>query len=179
MKRHVLCLAACLAAVFTLGASAADVVLSSKNTTITFEGTKPNGKHEGGFKNVSGTASFSAGDPATLKLSVDIDMESLFADNPKLTAHLKSPDFFGVKSNPKSKFVSTKIEKAGDSYKVTGDLTMCGQTKSITFPAQITAAGDALSLASKFAIDKTQWGMVYGKGKIDDQVKLSVTVNAK
>lgn len=179
MKRQVFLVAALTAVVTAVGAGAAEIALTGKNTTITFVGTKPNGKHDGGFKEVSGTASFTAQDPASLKLNVVIDMESLFADNPKLASHLKSPDFFGIKSNPKSKFVSTKVEKAGDGYKVTGDLTMCGQTKAVTFPAQITTSGDALTLASKFAIDRTQWGMTYGKGKIDDEVKLSVSVNAK
>jgi polyisoprenoid-binding protein YceI len=105
-------------------------------------------------------------------------MNSLFADNPKLTNHLKSPDFFSVKSNPKAKFVSTRIEKSAGGYQVTGDLTLCGQTKAVTFPAAITVGADTLTLASKFTIDKSQWGMNYGRGKIDDTVTLAVTIKA-
>jgi polyisoprenoid-binding protein YceI len=56
---------------------------------------------------------------------------------------------------------------------------MCGQTKSITFPATIGVGPDGLTLTSKFSIDRTQWGMTYGRGKIDNQVALSVSVNAK
>src|SRR5271165_4206451 len=91
--------------------------LTGKNTTITFTGTKPGGKHDGGFKELTGTATVQGNDPTTLKVSLEIDMESLYSDNPKLTGHLKSPDFFGVKSNPKAKFVSSKVEKAGGAYK--------------------------------------------------------------
>src|SRR6202011_1457450 len=43
--------------------------LTGKNTKIEFIGTKPNGKHDGGFEKVTGTASAS-GDAATLKLEV-------------------------------------------------------------------------------------------------------------
>src|SRR5438874_646488 len=159
--------------------SADDFSLSSKNTTVSFVGTKPGGKHDGGFKELTGSASIDNKDPTTLKITVEIDMNSLFADNGKLTNHLKSPDFFGVKTNPKSKFVSTKVEKSGDGYKITGDLTMCGKTESLSFPATIRVGGDALAITSKFKFDRTLWGMTYGRGKIHDDVTLTINVNAK
>jgi len=169
-----------LALVFApLFASGADYTLDGKNTTVGFVGAKPNGKHEGGFKTVTGTASVDKDDLTTLKISLDIDMNSLFSDNDKLTTHLKSPDFFGVKANPKSKFVSTKVEKSGGDYKITGDLTMLGKTKSVSFPAKLAVGATGLTLTSSFTIDRTQWGMTYGAGKVDNDVKLSVSVNAK
>jgi polyisoprenoid-binding protein YceI len=179
MMRRVFCAAVLVTIVSACFAGAAEFALSGKNTTITFVGTKPNGKHDGGFKELTGIAAIDGNDVTTLKISVEIDMQSLYADNNKLTNHLKSPDFFGIKSNPKSKFVSTKVDKAGGDVKITGDLTMCGQTKSVTFPAQIQVNGDGLTLSSKFTVDKSQWGMTYGRGKIHDEVKLTVNVNAK
>jgi polyisoprenoid-binding protein YceI len=155
---------------------AADFPLTDKNTTIKFTGSKPNGKHEGGFKAVSGTASVKDNDPTTLKITLDIDMDSLYTDTDKLTAHLKSPDFFGVKTNPKSKFVSTKLEKSGDDYKITGNLTILGKTKEITFPAKLAVGADGVNLSSSFTIDRTQWGITYGAGKIDNAVKLTIKV---
>jgi polyisoprenoid-binding protein YceI len=181
MTQRVFC-AAAAALVVLAGpplAGATDFTLDGKNTTITFVGTKPGGRHDGGFKSLTGTASVKGDDLTTLKLDVEIDVNTLYSDTPKLTNHLKSPDFFGVKTNPKSKFVSTKVEKSGEGYKITGDLTMCGQKKSITFPAQVTFKGDTLTLSSKFTIDRTQWGMTYGQGKVDNIVTLTVSVNAK
>ena len=168
-------LAILFAPVFALGA---DYTLDDKNTTIKFIGSKPQGKHEGGFKKVTGTASVDKNDLTTLKISLEIDMDSLYSDNGKLTTHLKSPDFFGVKSNPKSKFVTTKVEKSGDNYKVTGDLTMLGKTKAVTFTAKVSA-DNGLTVTTDFTIDRTQWGMNFGQGKIDNDVKLSVSVKAK
>jgi len=84
------------------------------NTKIEFLGTKPGGKHTGGFRKITGTASAKGADPTTLKIAIDIDMNSIYSDDAKLTGHLMSPDFFGVKSNPTSKFVSEKNrEKRG------------------------------------------------------------------
>jgi polyisoprenoid-binding protein YceI len=169
-------LALMLVPAFALGA---DYALTDKNTTIKFIGSKPGGKHDGGFKAVTGAASVTGNDLTTLTVTLDIDMTSLYTDTDKLTAHLKSPDFFGVKSNPKSKFVSTKVEKSGDDYKVTGDFTMLGKTKSITFPAKLAVTPDGLTVSSSFTIDRTQWGMNYGQGKVDNDVKLTISVKAK
>ena len=178
MKRQILSLTAIALVLAPALALAADFPLTNKNTTIAFVGSKPKGEHKGGFKTVTGTASVEGADLTTLKITLDIDMNSLFSDNDKLTKHLMSPDFFGVKSNPKSKFVSTKIEKDGDGYKITGDLTMIGQTKAITFPAKLSASADALTVTSTFNLDRTKWGMTYGQGKIDDIVKMTISVKA-
>jgi polyisoprenoid-binding protein YceI len=162
--------------VLTLPAVAADVKLTGDNTKITFVGTKPGGKHEGGFKTVTGTATVDGNTLA--RVEVEIDVNSIYSDNEKLTAHLKSPDFFGVKDNPKATFKSTKIDST-DGVKITGDLTINGKTKSVTFPAQVSYSGGTLKITSDFSIDKRDFGMTYGGGKIDDQVAIKVAVEAK
>jgi polyisoprenoid-binding protein YceI len=170
-----------LAALLAVPVFAADTkyTLSGENTKVTFTGTKPGGKHDGGFKNVSGTATVADGNPATLKIEAEIDCTSLYSDTPKLTDHLKSPDFFGVKDHPKATFKTTKVEKSDKGYTITGDLTLLGKTKPVTMPATVTAAGDTLTLTSEFKINRNDWGMTYGKGKVDDLVSLKLTVNAK
>jgi len=157
---------------------AADPVkLTGENTKITWVGTKPGGKHDGGFKTLSGTATLLGDDLA--KVEVEIDTDSLYADDPRLTGHLKSPDFFGVKTNPKAKFVSTKVEKGDKGVTITGDLTLNGKTKSISFPATVSRTGGTLKVDSAFSIDKRDFGMTYGGGKIDDQVSIKVAVEAR
>jgi polyisoprenoid-binding protein YceI len=159
----------------TLNSQAAEYKLNGENTTVKFVGTKTDGKHEGGFKTVTGTLTNADGKMA---ISVDIDMDSTWSDDDKLTGHLKSPDFFGVKTNPKSKFVSKSIEKKGDAYTVTGDLTLCGVTKAVSFPATIKSEA-GVQLASDFKINRTDFGMNYGKGKINEEVAISIKVDAK
>lgn len=159
-------------------AQEAKFALTGENTSVEFVGTKPSGKHTGGFKKITGTATATGTDVTTLKIDVDIDMESLFSDDPKLTNHLKAPDFFGVKTHPKSKFVTTKIEKKDDGYIVTGDLTMVGKTKSVSFPAKVTLSGVGLEFTGTAMVDRTQWGMTYGKGMIDDVTPVTVKIKA-
>jgi len=172
-----------LALLLGTAAAAGDVkyALTGENTKITFVGTKPGGKHDGGFKKLTGNATVTDGNIETLKIEADIDTDSLYTDDPsgKLTGHLKNSDFFGVKDHPKATFKTTKIEKTDKGYTITGDLTMIGKTKAVSFPATVAASGDTLTLSASFSIDRTDWGMNYGKGKIDDKVAMKVVVNAK
>src|SRR5438067_1047457 len=73
-------IAAAFVAALSLSANAADVSypLDGDNTKITFVGKKPDGKHEGGFKKVSGTATLTDGKLETLKAEIEIDMDSIF-----------------------------------------------------------------------------------------------------
>ena len=165
-------------AAFTANAAETKFALTGDNTKLTFVGTKANGKHEGGFAKLTGSA-VGTGDPTTLKIEVTIDTDSLYSDDAKLTAHLKNADFFDVKNQPKATFKSTKVEKGDKGYTVTGDLTLLGKTKPVSFPATITEKDGSLSVTASFAIDRTDWGMNYGKGKIDDKVTIGLAVTAK
>src|SRR5687768_14493470 len=107
--------------------------LTGENTKIKFVGTKANGSHSGGFKKLSGKATVKGDDPETLSMNVVIDVDSMHTDADKLTAHLKSPDFFEVKRYPEAKFVSTAVKKSKSGHTVTGDLTLHGETKELSF----------------------------------------------
>jgi polyisoprenoid-binding protein YceI len=161
-------------------ALAADIKLTGENTKVEFTGKKKDGKHDGGFKKLSGTASVTGSDPTTIKVEVTIETDSLWSDNEKLTAHLKNPDFFDVKTNPQAKFTSTKVEKAdGGKYKVTGELALNGKKKEISFPAEITADGGTLKVNSEFQIKRMDFGMSYMPDRIDNEVTIRLKVDAK
>ena len=160
---------------------AEDHKLTGDNTTIKFVGTKKDGKHEGTFKKVEGTLSADAADISKSKLSVTINIESMTTDAPKLTSHLKSPDFFDAKAHPTAKFVSTAI-KAGaakDTYSITGDLTLLGKTHPVTFEAKGVTADGTTTVAGQVSIKRSQWGMTYGPDKVNDEVQLTLEVKVK
>jgi polyisoprenoid-binding protein YceI len=177
MKRILLALGFLTVAAFT--SVAAEMKLTGENTKIEFTGTKPQGKHTGGFKKLMGTASAEGGDLSKLKIDIDIEVDSLYSDDEKLTGHLKNADFFNVKEYPKAKFVASKVTKTDKGYEVVGELTMLGKKQEVKMNADITMDAGTLKLKSEFKIDRTKWGMNYGKGKIDDEVALKVTLEAK
>ena len=160
-------------------AKAGAVAINPDNTKIEFVGTKPGGQHKGHFKSFIGGIDLNEKDVS--KITVDIDTESLWADDPKLILHLKTPDFFDVKTHPKASFTATEIkaEAAKDAtHVITGDLTLHGQKKAISFPAKIEVATSAVNLSSEFKINRSDFGMTFGKGKVDEPVTIKVTVKA-
>ena len=161
-------------------AGAAKYAISSDTSKIEWTGAKITGKHEGSFKKFSGTIDVPAsGKPEEAKIAIDIDASSLTADQEKLVGHLKSPDFFDVAKFTNIKFTSSKIEAApganGATHTITGNLDLHGVTKSISFPAKVTIAGDAITATSEFQVNRQDFGLKY-PGKPDDLIKDNVVV---
>ncbi len=175
MTRTLFALAA--AALVAGTAPAADIKLTGENTKIEFVGSKPDGKHSGGFKKLDGKAVVADGKLTELDMTIDID--SLYSDDAKLTAHLMGPDFFNAKENPKATIKLDTVTKKGDIYLLTGKLTMCGKTGGFELPASVSMRDGGISISGEAKLDRTKWGMTYGKGKIDDTVLLKVAVTAK
>lgn len=153
--------------------------INSENSKLEFTGSKVTGKHEGGFKNLSGTIDLVNNKAEQSSVRVEIDTVSVFADDEKLTGHLRSPDFFDVEKFPKASFSSTNIvsdtSKGADHFTVTGDFALHGVTKSITFPAVIKVEDSAVSVNAEFSINRKDFGIVYA-GKADDLIRDDVVI---
>jgi len=160
-------------------ASETKYTLNGENTTIEWVGSKPDGKHKGGFKKIKGTLTVDPEKQSDAKVEVEIDTTSLHSDNPGLTQHLKAPDFFNVKKHPTAKFVSTKVEGDAKEFTLTGKLTLLGKTKEVEIPVKVKNEDGVYTLVGETTIDRTDFGMTYGKGKVDDKVALKITVKGK
>ena len=86
---------------------------------------------KGEFDKLSGKAQIDEADLSKSSVEVTIEAASISTRDEKRDAHLKSADFFDVAKYPTITFKSTKVEKAGEGLKVTGDLTMHGVTKPV------------------------------------------------
>ena len=157
--------------------------ITPQNSKIEFVGSKVTGHHNGSFGNFSGHVDF-AGAPENSRVNITINMDSIAADDPKLTAHLKTADFFDVAKYPQATFVSTAIKPGGEkgaTHTVTGNLTMHGVTKAITFPATIAVTPDTATVDSSFSINRKDFGINYAGAAdnlIRDDVVLTLHVRA-
>lgn len=67
------------------------------------------------------------------KIVFTADIDSISTNNAQRDTHLKSDDFFNAEKFNQLKFVGTHYEKdSGDTYRLTGDLTIRDVTKTIT-----------------------------------------------
>lgn len=158
-------------------------LITPENSKIEFIGAKVTGQHHGEFKKFSGNIDF-AGAPEKSRVAINIDSSSIETDTPDLTKHLKTADFFDVAKYPDAKFESTQIRTGGDkgaTHTVTGNLTMHGVTKSVTFPATITVSPSVITVESNFAINRKDFGINYAGAAdnlIRDDVLLTLHVKA-
>ncbi len=72
------------------------------------------------------------------KLDATIDATKINTGIEKRDTHLKGPDFLDTAKFPNVTFKSKKIEKSGDKYKVTGDLTIRDKTKEVVLDTTVT-----------------------------------------
>ncbi len=165
-----------LIAAFTTPSFAQTLKADKEKSKIDFVGKKSDGKHTGGFKDFKSEAKVDHESPDKSSITIEIATDSLWSDNEMLTAHLKSPDFFDVKKYPTIKFESTKIEVNENKATIIGKMTMLDKTVEIKIPATADLNEKSLTLNADFKIDRTKWGMNYGKGKVDDEVELKVVL---
>ena len=91
----------------------------------------------GEFTKVSGNAVLDPTDPSKSTVEVIIDATSIDTREPQRDEHLRSADFLDVANHPTITFRAKKITPAGaDHYKVTGDLTIRGVTREVTFDVE-------------------------------------------
>ena len=160
----------------TAASSEVEVLGVAQGTELTLVGSKVTGSHDIQLPVSSGTVSVQEG--AVTGTQMNFDMTSLVSDNERLTGHLKSDDFFDIESHPTASFVSTSIERpSGRSgqVQVTGNLTIRGTTRSITFPARIRVAERGVQVSAEFTIDRQNWGISY-PGMVDDLIRDDVLV---
>ena len=91
---------------------------------------------EGSFRSFSAKITAPGADFSNAQVEMTADAGSVNTDNEKRDEHLKSPDFFDATKFPAITFKSSSFKKEkGDNYKVTGQLTMHGVTKTVTLNA--------------------------------------------
>jgi polyisoprenoid-binding protein YceI len=107
-------------------------------------------------------------------------MASVESDDVRLTEHLKGEDFFHIEVFPTSEFASTTVASGSDSegftHTVTGNLTIRGETKQVTFPANIEMADGTVKATTEFVINRQDFKVVY-PGRADDLIQDSVAMN--
>ena len=153
------------------------IKVTGENTQIGFVGSKVTGTHSGGFKTLSGEVAL-ASKLSETKASITIDMKSTFSDDPKLTGHLMSPDFFDVEKFPTSTFTINKITDANSeagTHNITGELMFHGVKKPVSFPAMVTDTAASLEVNTEFSINRKDFGIEY-PGMKDDLIRDEVVI---
>lgn len=186
MKKSVLLLSL-LALPASLFAEATTYTVDPVHSSVNFKVRHFVSKVKGNFGEFTGKIVL---DPADLKSASavgEIKVKSVNTNNEKRDGHLQSDDFFKADKNPVMTFKSTAWKAAGapHTYEVTGDLTFAGVTKPVTI--KLVAAGTAENPMTKSKVagfeatgtlNRSDWGMTYGKGMVGDEVEIEIQIEA-
>src|SRR5262249_49926954 len=131
-------------------------------------------KVHGVFHDVDGTIVYDEANPTASKIDATVKVASVDTGNQKRDGHLQSSDFFDGEKNPILSFKSTKIVKSGkNKFKITGDLTMRGVTKPVTFDAEFLGSsavsvegqswGSKAGFSATTTVNRKDWGINWNK----------------
>lgn len=150
-----------------------------EKSRIDWVGAKVTRDHDGSFKNFDGAIEYAGTTPQ--KISFDIDLNSIESDEPDLTKHLKTPDFFDVGKFPKATFTSTSLAPpdasapAGTTHMLRGTLDLHGVQKEVVIPVKAEQTAEGVRATSEFTINRHDWGISY-RGMADDLIKDNVLI---
>ena len=130
-------------------------------------------------------------DLASAKVKGSAKVDSIDTSEPQRDAHLKSADFFDAENHPELTFESTSVREIdGETFEITGDLTMHGVTKPITLKAEVQGTetdpwgNERVGLEITGKLERSDWNMKFnqalGSGNlmVSDTVKLALDISA-
>ena len=139
---------------------------------------------QGDFTKITGTVMLDDQDPANSSVDVTIDANSIDTRVAMRDNDLKSEHFLDVAMYPTITFKSTKVEKTGDGYKVTGNLTIRGVTKEVVLNVGALSAArkDPMSrtgglrrgAAASLTINRQDFGVAADPGMVGDELALQI-----
>ena len=145
----------------------------------------------GFFRDFTGSVNYDAKDMTRSTVEFTAKATSVDTGVAGRDNHLRSADFFEVAKYPDITFKSNKITKKGKSWLVTGDFTMKGVTKSITFPFTIVGwlpanerSGARMGIMASTSLNRRDYGINYGSNlpsgipAISDVVNIEFAIEA-
>lgn len=122
----------------------------------------------GYFRDFSGAVNYDPKDVTKSTVEFTAKMTSVDTGVARRDDHLRSKDFFEIEKFPEMTFKSTKVEKKGKDLILTGDLTMKGVTKSISFPFNVAGflknqRGTVMGATAETVINRRDFGVNYGQ----------------
>lgn len=171
----------------TPGTYSLDPVHSNVTFTVRHFGA---GKFRGAFTDFD--AGLVVGDDGELTITGAVKVPSVSVKEPKLAAHLQSPDFFDAERYPEMTFKSTSITANRDgSLEVEGDLTLKGTTKPVQAQGELTYTdddgygGQRAGVELTTTIDRTEFGVDFnaqlpgGVAAVANDVTLQIELELK
>ena len=134
----------------------------------------------GRFRKLTGDFEFDEQDWNKSRVSIVISAKSIDMGHSAWNKHMRSYDFFNVEQHPEITFESTAIEKTGENTgTVTGELTMVGKTRSMSFPFTLNKVAKHpltrkvhAGFSARLVLKRSEFEINYGIPAVSDEVAI-------
>jgi polyisoprenoid-binding protein YceI len=136
----------------------------------------------GRFNTFDGKFNYDAKNPNASQIMVNIDTTSLDSNHAERDKHLRGKEFLNVDKYPTATFKSTSIKFEDDSGQVTGDFTLHGVTKTITFEIDKVGEGKdpwggyRVGFEGETSLKLTDYGIDYNLGPASTHVDIGLFI---
>jgi polyisoprenoid-binding protein YceI len=147
-------------------------------------------KVRGQFADFAATVHVDTENPAASSAEVTINVESISTGSPDRDGHLRSADFFDVENYPTITFRSTDVQRDGQEWTITGDLTIKDVTKPVTIVFEETGSAvdpfgnTRVGFEGAVTVNRKDWGLTWnaaletGGVLVSEKVTLEFDISA-
>src|ERR1700733_2015324 len=115
----------------------------------------------GVFRQVTGSGTVAANGDVSGILTVAA--ESVDTKNSSRDKHLRSADFFDIANHPDITFTADAVTPADGGVRVTGSLTVRGNTRPASFDATVSSTDGEVSLDGELQVNRCDFGLTWNK----------------
>lgn len=140
--------------------------------SIKFKSEDPSGT----FKTFKGSIKFDETDLAGSKFDLTIDISSINTGNGMQNKKALTAEWFDATKYPTITYVSSKVEKSGSGYAITGNLKIKGVTKAYKIPFDFKKTGDSGKFTGTFNVKRSDFKIGKPGGEVPDIMKIEFSV---
>jgi len=165
--------------------------IDKAHSEVTFQVRHLLTKVRGRFSDFNGTIEYDQEQPERSRVDAEVHAPSIDTNERDRDAHLRSADFFDVEKIATLTFHSTGIQRNADgTFALTGELTIHGVTRSVTFNASLLGkakdpwGNERIAFEAETTINRKDFGLTWnaaletGGFLVGDEVKVAVSVQA-
>jgi polyisoprenoid-binding protein YceI len=130
---------------------------------------------KGEVKGLKGTIKWDAQNPSASIINVSVDINTINTGIDLRDSHLKKEEYFNAEKYPTINFVSTSVSPGN----ITGDLSIKGTTRPISFPFTVTPSGNGYLFEGSFTINRKDFGVGGGSISLSNAATVTLKILAK
>jgi polyisoprenoid-binding protein YceI len=133
----------------------------------------------GTLSGLKGTIQFDPSNLSNASFNVSVDVNTINTGINMRDSHLKREEYFYTEKYSNISFISTEVKHANDGYIISGQLTIKGISKNISFPFTAVAQNGGMLFTGNFSINRKDFGVGGSSAVLSNNVDVNLKVFAQ